>query len=86
MRITITPTNELLVIDGVQTRVWEGRTDAGTLCAVLVHRLIFPASADVTEADRELLEMPRPRSVTWPADRDANSWPADEEASGDAAR
>jgi len=68
MKITIEPTNEFLVLDGVQTRVWSGRTDAGTACVVLVHRLVFSAADDLSAAERELLPMLAPRSGSWPTD------------------
>ncbi len=56
MTITITPTDALTTIDGVHVRVWEGITDRGTPCKVLVHRVAVHEGQDCEPFERELRE------------------------------
>ncbi len=59
MRIMIEPTDRITTLDGVQTRLWHGVTEAGNECRLYVHR-IQVATEDAAEFDRELREMPPP--------------------------
>ncbi len=36
MKITIEPTDQIVVVEGIPVRVWSGVTDRGTKCAVFV--------------------------------------------------
>lgn len=56
MKITIESTDSITRIDGVPVRLWEGRTEAGTLCRVFVHRIALHESQDADQFDAELTE------------------------------
>lgn len=64
MQLTITPTNEFASADGVPMRVWQGVSDRGIRCLVLVRRIAIEEGEDTAEFERELIEEeggPRPR-------------------------
>ncbi len=63
MKISIEKTEQLLFLDGVQVRVWRGRTETGIECLVFVHRLAVAVEADSSEFARELDELPAPAEV-----------------------
>jgi hypothetical protein len=56
MRITIDATEYITDIDGVPVRVWEGVTERGIPCKVMVHRVAVRDDQDCTQFDRELKE------------------------------
>ena len=56
MKITMTATEKLTEINGVQARLWEGITDQGVKCKVFVHRLAVHRSEDHTQFEKELIE------------------------------
>lgn len=60
MRITITPTRDWVLIDGQPARVWEGRSEGGVPCRVLVRGVQVPEGADPSEFDAALLECDPP--------------------------
>jgi hypothetical protein len=60
MKITIESTEMVTELDGVQVRLWEGTTEAGTPCKVFVHRVAVHKSQDSAEFDRELNETLQP--------------------------
>lgn len=64
VKLTIESTEIIREIDGVPVRVWEGVTDQGGVCYVLVHRIAVP-SVDAlltNQADSELEAMLQPRT------------------------
>lgn len=68
MRITIEKTDEITEVNGVPARVWNGVTEGGIPCSVLVTRLAVSALADTAEFERELSEKPAPvEERVWPA-------------------
>jgi tRNA U38,U39,U40 pseudouridine synthase TruA len=56
VKLTIESTNELTRIDGVNARVWKGRTDGGVECICFVHRIAVHNSKDQSQFERELKE------------------------------
>ena len=56
MKITIESTDQLTRIDGVPVRIWEGVTEDGVRCKVMVHRLAVANDEDSSRFDRELAE------------------------------
>lgn len=56
MKSTIESTDKLTDMDGVQVRLWEGVTEAGTRCRVFVHRIAVRDDEDAVQFDRELVE------------------------------
>lgn len=59
MNIQITKTDDLVTLDGVECRRWEGVTEGGVECDVFVHR-IKVADEKSGEFEAELVEMPIP--------------------------
>ncbi len=55
MKITIESTTEIVTLNGVQCRVWEGQTEAGVKVQALIHK-----EQDLSQFDRELQEMRAP--------------------------
>jgi len=43
MKIVIDSTEEIVVMDGVSVRAWQGVTARGVRCLVMVHRIIIPS-------------------------------------------
>ena len=60
MKMIIESTSELLILDGVQVRVWKGVTDHGVACDVLVHRVRVRFPADFREFESSLFAQPAP--------------------------
>ena len=56
MKISITATDQLTRMDGVQVRVWEGVTERGVSCKVFVHRIAVHQSDDASQFEAELQE------------------------------
>ena len=72
MKITISPTAQLIDINGVQCRVWTGANEYGTRCDLFIARVVIskdePAEAQAV-FERELTEKRPPATATnvWPA-------------------
>jgi hypothetical protein len=69
MKITIEKTDEIAEVNGVPARVWNGVTEGGIACSVLVTRLAVSQLADASEFERELSETPAPQDLddrVWP--------------------
>jgi hypothetical protein len=56
MKITITSTDKLTIMDGAPVRVWDGMTENGVPCKVFVHRLAVHRDCDTADFERELQE------------------------------
>ncbi len=63
MKATMEPTSEIVTVDGVQARVWNGVTEKGIRFTALVYRIAVHKDDDSLEFDRELQEQPAPRSA-----------------------
>ncbi len=60
MKITIESTTEIVTLNGVQCRVWEGQTEAGVKVQALIPRIAAHKEQDLSQFDRELQEMRAP--------------------------
>ena len=63
MKIEIIATDQITDIDGVQVRVWEGKTESGIPCYVFIHRVAVRADLDCSTFDKELKEQMPPGRV-----------------------
>jgi hypothetical protein len=61
MKITIESTDQLTDFDGAPVRVWNGVTEKGTRCYVLIRAIAVRLDQDRDELDRDLMEIPPPR-------------------------
>jgi tRNA U38,U39,U40 pseudouridine synthase TruA len=65
VKITIESTDKLTHIDGVPVRIWEGRTEHGVPCTVMVHRIAVRKEQDTRQFEAELKEkLPPGRQVS----------------------
>lgn len=60
MKITITPTPEIVAVDGVPCRRWEGLTEAGRPVEVFVHGIGTHDPEAQRELDAALSSVPVP--------------------------
>ena len=61
LEITITPTDEIHCLDGVEVRLWKGTAPDGTPLAVWVHRVGCPPDTQIaTELEQHTDERPSP--------------------------
>jgi hypothetical protein len=68
MKIELHSTSQITRINGVECRVWEGRTARGTRITAFVARVAVDEGGDARELERELRAQPQPRPVNpWPA-------------------
>ena len=63
MEIRMTPTPTLTKINGCWCRVWEGVTGKGVKCFVFVNTISAMRSDDLTEMDKELVELGVPQEI-----------------------
>jgi len=63
MELAIESTRQIVSLDGVPCRVWEGVTASGVRCTVYVHRVKVHKDDDCTEFERELMEQDAPRQT-----------------------
>jgi hypothetical protein len=60
MKFTIEMSDEIVSVDGVTCRIWNGHADNGVPVRVYVHRIAVPVEQPQEYFDRELLEVPPP--------------------------
>jgi hypothetical protein len=60
MKLTIENTTQLITVDGVPARVWEGHTESGIPVHCLVTRIAVRNGHDVSQFERELEEQRAP--------------------------
>jgi hypothetical protein len=63
MKITIESTTQIVEVNGVSARVWEGKTEAGITVQALITRIAVLATEDVTQFTKELEEQKAPTAV-----------------------
>lgn len=63
MKITVSSTSKVVEVDGVQARLWEGRTESGIPVHCFIVRIAAPADADLAEFDRELRACAEPSAA-----------------------
>jgi hypothetical protein len=54
MEITLSSTNEIKTVGGMQGRIWEGKTAAGTPILAWIARIAVKFDQDQTEFEKEL--------------------------------
>lgn len=69
MKVTIEPTDEIVMTDGVPCRVWDGTTERGTKVLVFVRAIAVPTLTCSEEEMKDLVELqqcdePQPFAVT----------------------
>jgi len=63
MKLQIERRENLVLIDGVPCRVWDGVTEGGAKCLVMVHRIAAPEGQDDSEFRDGLQEQSPPANV-----------------------
>lgn len=67
MIIQMEPTAHLVVIDGVECRLWNAVTESGSQCFVFVHRIALPVDVTIHPDDEkefsELFEGWKPKII-----------------------
>lgn len=58
--LTVSPTPAVVMLDGVECRVWTARDDTGRTCHLFVHRVGTDDPVLQSIFDAELLEQPHP--------------------------
>jgi hypothetical protein len=67
VKIELTSTGQIVELDGVLCRVWEGRTAAGVKLTAFIARVAIERAADARQFERELIESPQPKPTeAWP--------------------
>lgn len=61
MKITIESTSEIVEVNGIPARVWEGQTERGVKVQVLVTRIAVHNSEDASQFEAELKKQHAPR-------------------------
>lgn len=56
MKITITSTDQIVTLDGVLTRLWEGHTESGIPINCFIHRISTQSKDRIEEFTSELIE------------------------------
>lgn len=60
MKLVITNTDQITVINNAACRVWHGVTADGIPCTVFVHRIAVRDDRDSSQFERELTEQQQP--------------------------
>lgn len=58
MKIAVTSTDEIVEVDGVQARIWQGHTESGVPVLAFIVRVAVPVDAPQADFERELREAP----------------------------
>lgn len=68
MKIAIESTTQVVTLNGVPARIWQGHTESGIPVHCFVTRIAIPTDADSSQFDRELQEhaAPRPELEAYP--------------------
>lgn len=61
MKMTIEMSDELVLVDGVICRIWNGTADNDMAVRVYVHRVAVPIDLPQDEFKKELLELAAPQ-------------------------
>jgi hypothetical protein len=63
MRLQIEPTAQVMDLDGVPVRIWNGTLEGGDPCLVFVHRVVAWSPDAQAEFDRDLAEVAMPTNL-----------------------
>lgn len=56
MKVQLESTTKLIMLNGIQCRVWEGATEAGIACFAFIPRIGIHQDSDASEFERDLQE------------------------------
>lgn len=65
MKITLESTSQIVQFNGINCRVWEGKSESGARLTAFVVRIAVDPEDDASELEREL-RVQRAPSVVWP--------------------
>jgi len=65
MRLTLESTPQIILYDGVPTRVWVGKTESGVRVTAFITSVAVESGQDASEFERELREHGAP-TFDWP--------------------
>lgn len=65
MKITLEQTSQIVNVDGVEARIWEGKTESGIPLTAFITRVAVSAEDDYAQFERELKSQRAP-TVYWP--------------------
>jgi len=65
MKVTLESTSQVVYLDGVPARVWQGKTEAGVPVQAFITRVAVSTEDDVEQFDREFQEHAPPH-IDWP--------------------
>ncbi len=63
MKITLESTPKIVKFEGIDARIWHGRTEDGIACYAYIPRVVVATAADRREFDRDLLRRPAPAGL-----------------------
>jgi hypothetical protein len=69
MKITLESTGQIVELNGIQARVWQGTTESGVPLTAFIPRVAVHPNYDQSQFERELIEQREPRASgpVWPA-------------------
>ena len=73
MKVTLESTAQIVEVNGVPARVWDGTTESGIPVSVLVTRVAVERTQDTAQFEAELSECKAPKAVPFDTD---GPWPA----------
>jgi len=63
LQITINNTSKIVYVNGISSRIWEGKTSSGISVRCLVARIDVMETEDTSQFDRELEEVSAPSAI-----------------------
>ncbi len=66
MRITLESTTQIVKLNGIDCRIWEGETEKGIGVYCFIPRVAVRKEEDCSQLEAELQEQPRAPSAYWP--------------------
>jgi hypothetical protein len=61
VKITVESTSKIVEFNGIQCRVWEGRTERGVPMVAFIARVAVERDQDAGQFEAELRETPQPK-------------------------
>lgn len=62
MKVTLESTTEIVEVNGVAARIWQGATESGIEVHAFITRIAVDKDADLSEFERELKQCASPRA------------------------
>jgi hypothetical protein len=68
MKIKLESTSQIVQLNGIECRVWEGTTEGGVPLTAFISRVAVHRDHDQSQFERELVEQREPRAgvTCWP--------------------